>query len=340
MHCPTLAELPRPLLKKNGWPWVEGSDQLPETMPGGRPWPRISIVTPSYNQGHFLEETIRSVLLQGYSDLEYMIMDAGSTDDSLEIIRRYDRWLAYWKSEPDRGQAHAVNKGWHRATGDIYAWINSDDLLMPGALGVVADILSGNKTDWVCGAAAVIDRQGRTMSVEKPRPHLTIENMIATWQRPSYSYPQMSSFVSEKVVTLAGPLRENLHYVMDHEYWLRLVSLGFTPTLTEKELSLYRMHRGSKTMALRHRFIQEAVRVGHEYRDRLGLKDPALGRSLAHGRALAALERMKESPANGSRLAVTAGFLKNLLHSPRLLCKRAALEALWRQWTAPPAKRK
>ena len=118
MRCPTINELPSPPPGKRGWPWTEDSPQLPDTMPDGSPWPKISIVTPSLNQGPFIEETIRSVLLQGYPNLEYIIMDGGSTDESIEIIKKYEPWLAYWESEPDRGQSHAINKGFQRASGD------------------------------------------------------------------------------------------------------------------------------------------------------------------------------------------------------------------------------
>src|SRR4051812_31180515 len=129
MKCPSLAELPPPPPGAAGWPWTEESSGLEEG-----PWPRVSIVTPSYMQGDFLEETIRSVLLQGYPDLEYFIIDGGSTDRSVEIIRRYEPWLAGWVSEKDAGQPAAVNKGWNRASGDILAYINSDDWYYPGAL--------------------------------------------------------------------------------------------------------------------------------------------------------------------------------------------------------------
>jgi hypothetical protein len=112
-----LTELPPPPSDENtgwpktGWPWTEETPPVPPLMANGAPWPRISIVTPSYNQGAFIEETIRSVLLQGYPNLEYVILDGGSSDDSTSIIRKYEPWLAHWASERDRGQAHAINKG-------------------------------------------------------------------------------------------------------------------------------------------------------------------------------------------------------------------------------------
>ena len=141
MHCPTLAELPPPPAGKTGWPWTVETPQLPAMRPDGTPWPRISIVTPSYNQGRFIEETIRSVLLQGYPDLEYIVIDGGSTDGAVDIIRRYAPWLTHWTSQPDDGQASAINTGMSRATGSLLNWINSDDFLMPHALEALGCIL-------------------------------------------------------------------------------------------------------------------------------------------------------------------------------------------------------
>ena len=113
---------------------AEGSPRLPDSLPDRRPWPRVSIVTPSYNQSEFIEETIRSVLLQGYPNLEYIILDGASTDGSVDIIRKYAPWLAYWVSEPDRGQTHAINQGWRYATGNIVTYINSDDCYLQGTI--------------------------------------------------------------------------------------------------------------------------------------------------------------------------------------------------------------
>src|SRR5689334_6100335 len=121
MRCPRLTGLPPPPPGRTDWPWTVETPQLPALRPDGSAWPRISIVTPSYNQGQFIEETIRSVLLQGYPDLEYIVIDGGSSDDSPAIIAKYAPWLTHWVSEPDRGQAHAINKGLVHATGVIGA---------------------------------------------------------------------------------------------------------------------------------------------------------------------------------------------------------------------------
>ena len=137
MRCPIVTELPPPPPDKTGWPWTEESRQLPDTMPDGASWLRVSIVAPSYNQGQFIEETIRSVLLQGYPNLEYIVADGGSADKSAAVIRKYEPWLTHWVSEPDRGQSHAINKALARSTREALASLNSDDCLLPGAVSHV-----------------------------------------------------------------------------------------------------------------------------------------------------------------------------------------------------------
>ena len=147
---------------KNGWPW-DIQTQLPSVAKNDEFWPRITVVTPSFNQGQYIEETIRSVLLQGYPNLEYIIMDGGSTDESVKIIKKYEPWLSYWVSEKDCGQSHAINKGWQRSTGDLVAWLNSDDYLAPGTLRQVARIYCQHQDlpfGLIYGRANVINLQG------------------------------------------------------------------------------------------------------------------------------------------------------------------------------------
>lgn len=241
MRCPTLAELPSPPPGKTGWPWIEESPQLPETMPDGRPWSRITIVTPSYNQGQFIEETIRSVLLQGYPNLEYFIFDGGSTDESVEIIRKYEPWLSYWVSERDKGQSDAINKGFARSTGEILAWLNSDDTYLPVAFKEAATVFETHPSAALVYAKALVtDDKGNELEIlGKPFNlcmMLTKHNMV----------PQPSAFIRRRSANQVGSLNINFHYMMDWDYWLRLSLVGdiwFEDTLW----SIYKYYHGTKT---------------------------------------------------------------------------------------------
>src|SRR5204862_6957865 len=134
-------------------------------------WPRITVVTPSYNQGQFLERAIVSVLSQNYANLEYLVFDAGSTDNTLAILKKYGKRLTYWTSESDRGQSDAICKGWNMATGDVLAWLNTDDFYYPGALHEVGRLFGANPNlKMVCGAVALVSEKERKLRGKRPVP--------------------------------------------------------------------------------------------------------------------------------------------------------------------------
>lgn len=245
MRFPILDDLPSPPASLNGWPWTEGSPQLPYTMPGGQPWPRISIVTPSYNQAGFIEETIRSVLLQGYPNLEYIVMDGGSTDGSIEIIRRYEPWLTYWVSEPDEGQADAINKGWRRSGGEIIAWINSDDFYEAGAFEKAALFLCENPgVDLIFGDCNVIGPESQMLGVMKAwqldrKRELTGRNMVI----------QPSSFFRRRLLDTVGELDTGFQYVFDYDWWVRILLADGEIQRLSTPLANYRLHHSSKSVS-------------------------------------------------------------------------------------------
>ena len=199
-------------------------------------------MTPSYNQTQFLEETIRSVLLQGYPNLEYAIIDGESTDGSLEIIRRYEPWLAYWVSEKDRGQSHAINKGFSRASGEIVAWLNSDDLYAAGALPIIGSYFTRDLSlGMAYGDDRVIDSDGTPIETRRSR------DFDLRWLLVWNYIPQPSTFIRRSVVPGSELVDETLHYVMDWDLWIRLarrVSVCRVPYV----LSAMRFHPQAKSI--------------------------------------------------------------------------------------------
>jgi len=186
--------------------------------------PRISVVTPSFNQGEFLEATLRSVITQGYPGLEYVVIDGGSTDDSVVIIERYEADLAYWVSEPDQGHAHAVNKGFAQTTGEIMCWINSSDMHYPWTLETVAEIfLQLPQVDWVVGVASQFDVGGRLRVVASP-PGLNVYDVLAG----DYRWIQQESVFWRRSLweQAGGQLDQSLKCAADFDLWLRFFHLA------------------------------------------------------------------------------------------------------------------
>jgi len=256
MHCPILKDIPPPPLGKKGWPWTEESTPLPLTNPDGQPWPKISIVTPSFNQGQFIEETIRSVLLQNYPNLEYIIMDGGSTDNSVEIIRKYEAWLAYWVSEKDSGQSNAINNGFMLSTGEIMGWLNSDDSYNKNALSKIA-IIFDNKDEfnWLVGATYIINKEGKLLKIQHS-PDPISNKTFFLYQK--YWIPQPSTFWNRKIWQQSGPLSEDLNYVMDVDLFFNFF-LKNQPKITQYLISFYRQHNTSKTVGQQEKSNKEFV---------------------------------------------------------------------------------
>jgi len=206
--------------------------------------PRITIITPSYNQGAFLERTILSVLNQGYSDLEYIIIDGGSTDESVSIIRKYESRLHYWSSGPDRGQTHAINEGLARAGGEVVNWLNSDDYLEPGALFKVADAFEHPETMIFAGYSTLHQPRG-IVKKRTSGPGLSLTDLLSSGQ-----IMQPSTFFRRSVFLQTGLLPESLHFMMDHYLWFRCLlkypSSAFV--YTEEMLAHVEMHENAKSV--------------------------------------------------------------------------------------------
>ena len=241
-----LYELPKPENIREGWPWTEES--VVETAPADRNLPKISIITPSYNQGEFLEETIRSVLLQNYPNLEYIIIDGGSTDNSVEIIRKYEKWLTFWKSEPDKGQSDAINQGFDKATGLYGNWINSDDYLTKNALWNFSQIIGGYPSETLfIGYSQYTDKEGTKLWHKKGQIK-TIEELLdlKNFWRKNTTIAQQSVMFNIDTFKKAGGLNENNHYSMDFELWGDLLILGNKIEYIEFPIGVFRKYDGQK----------------------------------------------------------------------------------------------
>jgi glycosyltransferase involved in cell wall biosynthesis len=218
--------------------------------------PLVSIVTPSYNQRRFLQETIQSVLAQDYPNFEYIIVDAGSTDGSLEIIKQYSNRLAWWVSEPDQGQTDGLNKGFAHAKGEIFAWLNSDDTYQPGAISeAVKSMLAHPECAMVYGDANLINEQGNIIG-RFPARQTTLKQML----RGSVHIPQQTTFFWARLWRQVGPLDPTFYFAMDYDLWVRLAKLAplvYVPRLWAN----FRLHGTGKSVANDARCYPEMIRV-------------------------------------------------------------------------------
>lgn len=231
-----LTQLPPPPPDKTGWPWTEETNPL--IYDAKINWPKLTIVTPSYNQDQFLEQTIRSVLLQNYPNLEYIVIDGGSTDTSRSIIEKYTPWISYWQSETDRGQSHAINLGFSLASGTYYSWINSDDYYLKGVFHKVANTFWLKKANFIYGYVYNYITEQQQLELVKVVPLLDYFIRIPSLVQPS-------CFWNAKI---HQPVWEELQCSLDYELWLRLVK-GQTRKLIKEPLSVASVHQDAKTYA-------------------------------------------------------------------------------------------
>jgi glycosyltransferase involved in cell wall biosynthesis len=218
--------------------------------------PLVSVITPSYNQARFLTQTIQSVLSQDYTNLEYIIVDGGSTDGSVEIIKQCASQLAWWVSEPDQGQTDAINKGFAHANGEIFAWLNSDDTYQPGAISQAVEfMLAHPEAALVYGDANLIDEQGNIIG-RFPSRQTDLHRLL----RGSVHIPQQTTFFWSRFWKQVGPLDPSFYFAMDYDLWVRLAKL--TPLIYVPSLwANFRLHGEGKTVTKDDHCYPEMIRV-------------------------------------------------------------------------------
>lgn len=211
---------------------------------------KISIIVPSYNQGRYLEETFQSIIRQQYDNVEVIVMDGGSTDGSVDIIKKYEKYIAYWQSQKDNGQSAAINEGFNRATGEFVTWLNSDDVLLKGALHAVDKTIKANPTiNWFLGNLLWMDKYGHIIRSGK------VENDRWWWNRHYLlSNGGPTAFMRKTTLQSIGWLREDFHYMMDTELWCRFIANGYPFVRIRQYCWGLRLH-------------EEAKMSGHNFKD-------------------------------------------------------------------------
>lgn len=296
---------------------------------------KISIVIPSYNQAAYLDETLRSVLDQRYAALELIVCDGGSTDGTREVLEKHSASIAWWCSEKDRGQTDAINKGLRHVTGEVWSYLNSDDLLAPGSLERVAESFRDPSIRWLGGVSTMFDENGERGRIE-PRPPASKREYLTPWNRSAkYLFPCSNvNFMRREIIAQIGVFDESLHFGMDIEYYVRAVFAGVPLNLIPEVLGHWRWHAESKTMTdgMAYRFLEDEMRIAERYapqlppaeRAEVGAELVEMRRHLAVRRALHARDKPAESSTIGR-------LISELLAQPSLLLFRPWLGAVRRQ---------
>ncbi|MFC1719531.1 glycosyltransferase family 2 protein [Pseudomonadota bacterium] len=259
-----------PLKNADCWPFSIAQSRRYTLEESGVVVPRITVVTPSFNQGEFIERTIRSILGQGYPNIEYIIMDGGSSDDSVSIIEYYDSEITYWESRKDEGQSDAINRGLNMATGEIIAWVNSDDYLLPNALWHVAEVwLTQADPHWISGTCEFYDDAGNHCYDWEPNPATSLGQALSQ----GVGVPQTSSFWSRSLWQDVGGLNESLHYCMDEDLWIKFFVKGIRPIIVPENLAVRWMQRDSKTASMLPFFARDFANLVKSYKRQVPVEE-------------------------------------------------------------------
>ena len=257
LSYPHFNDLPPPHGKK-GWPWDFPVPETSNASANEKIWPKICIVTPNLNYGDYLEETIRSILLQKYPNLEYIILDGGSIDGSIAVIKKYQKWIARWSSKKDNGQSDALNQGFQQSTAEIFGWLNSDDVLLPNALITIAQYWNTYpECEFITGNGEFINSDG-SKQLYFLKGEAYVHSDLLKFHRHHLAQP--STFFSRAAFTQAGNLNTHLRYAMDLDLWLRIIrirKLHYLPVT----LSRLRVHEEAKNTRERIFAIAEAKTV-------------------------------------------------------------------------------
>jgi glycosyltransferase involved in cell wall biosynthesis len=232
-------------------------------MKDGSLWPLISIVTPSFNQADYIEQTIRSVLLQGYPYLEYFVLDGGSRDGTKAILEKYSPWLSGWRSYPDGGQVAAINQGLERCTGQIIAYINSDDYYLPGAFESAANALYQGEAGLFCGPCRHVDTNGNTLEIVNFSGNDLVDFLDLRFYESNY-LTQPEVFWTRQVWEQCGSFDPTLEIVFDYEYWVRAIARGYRIQHSTQDVACFRRHTGQK-IDNRSKGYFESVDVARRY---------------------------------------------------------------------------